>query len=269
MKKHLSLILMALVAGAMMFTSCGKEQYTITVGVNDASMGSATGGGKYDVNTEVTLTATPNTGYDFVKWSDGNTDNPRTVVVTADAEYTAIFQRHVVNGATISFQGSTWTAANLIGYDYSSDGGYITFYMFRTANDQSDIYVHGYLQSTPGTYDYESSGHDIFYLCTPDQTYYDADGLLSNDGSTGTYYLYAASPSTFTETISAIDLNNKVISGSWYEDMFNLEDYVAAGLTTPSNLYPLSCQMVNATWVWGQSSKNAQKVKDSKFLAVR
>lgn len=269
MKRHLSLILMALVAGAMMFTSCGKEQYTITVGVNDPAMGSATGGGKYAVNTEVVLTATANTGYDFVAWNDGNTDNPRTIVVTGDATYTANFQRHVVEGATVSFQGSTWTAANLVGYDYSSNGGYITFYMFKTANDQSDTYVRGFLQSTPGTYDYESSGHDIFYLCTPDQTYYDGDGVLSQDGSTGTYYLYAADPNTFTETITAIDLNNKVITGSWYEEMFSLEDYVAAGLTTPSNLYPLSCQMVNATWVAGSTSKSNQKGSTPRFLAVK
>lgn len=269
MKRHLSLILMALVAGAMMFTSCGKEQYTITVGVNDPAMGSATGGGKYAVNTEVTLTATANTGYDFVAWNDGNTDNPRTIVVTGDATYTANFQRHVVDGATISWQGSVWTAANLVGYDYSSNGGYVTFYMFKTANDQSDTYVHGYLQSEPGTYDYQSSGHDIFYLCTPDQTYYDADGVLSSSGEAGTYYLYAADPNTFTETITAIDLNNKVITGSWYEEMFSLEDYVAAGLTTPSNLYPLSCQMVNATWVAGSTSKSNQKGSTPRFLAVK
>ena len=28
----------------------------------------------------------------FIKWSDGNTDNPRTITVTNDMEYTAIFE---------------------------------------------------------------------------------------------------------------------------------------------------------------------------------
>ena len=245
MKKHISLILMTLVAGAMMFTSCGKEQYTITVGVNDASMGSATGGGKYDVNTEVTLTATPNTGYDFVKWSDGNTDNPRRVVVTADAEYTAIFQRHVVDGTTISE-------------------------IFKTANSTSDVNLLGWLEATPGSYDYAST-YDYFKYYDPNDTYYDEDGVLSQDGSAGTYYRWQIknNESSFVENVTAVDLNNKSISATWSEELYDVEDYIAAGNTIPDHTYTLTGQMVNATWVWGQTSKAAQKVKDSKFLAVR
>ena len=37
------------------------------------------------------VTATANEGYSFQKWHDGNTDNPRTITVTADITYTAIF----------------------------------------------------------------------------------------------------------------------------------------------------------------------------------
>ncbi len=276
MRKHLSLILMALVAGAMMFTSCGKEQYTITVGVNDASMGSATGGGKYDVNTEVTLTATPNTGYDFVKWSDGNTDNPRKVVVTADAEYTAIFQRHVVDGATISFNGSTWTAASMTAYDYSAQN-YLAFDIFKTANDQNDIYLQGWLESTVGDYTYESTTSvnsegqtvegDFFHYYDANNTWTDENGVIGQAGNT--YYYWQVNKNSFEEHITAVDLNNKKMSATWSEDIFSIEDYVAAGNTLPDNVYPLTCQMVNATWVWGQTSKAAQKVKDSKFLVVR
>jgi len=276
MRKHLSLILMALVAGAMMFTSCGKEQYTITVGVNDASMGSATGGGKYDVNTEVTLTATPNTGYDFVKWSDGNTDNPRKVVVTADAEYTAIFQRHVVDGTTISFNGSTWTAASMTAYDYSAQN-YLAFDIFKTANDQNDIYLQGWLESTVGDYTYESTTSvnsegqtiegDYFHYYDANNTWTDENGVIGQAGAT--YYYWQVNKNSFEEHITAVDLNNKKISATWSEDIFSIEDYVAAGNTLPDNVYPLTCQMVNATWVWGQTSKAAQKVKDSKFLVVR
>jgi hypothetical protein len=39
--------------------------------------------------TAVTLTVTHNSGYMFVQWEDGNTDNPRTVYVDGDATYTA------------------------------------------------------------------------------------------------------------------------------------------------------------------------------------
>lgn len=64
--------------------------YTITT---SATNGTVTGGGTYDKNASATLTATPNECYQFTQWSDGNTDNPRTVTVTGDATYTAEFEK--------------------------------------------------------------------------------------------------------------------------------------------------------------------------------
>ena len=66
--------------------------YTLTVLSLDEAMGTVTGGGTYEEGTEVTLTATPTSErYAFVKWSDENTDNPRTLTVTGNLELTAIF----------------------------------------------------------------------------------------------------------------------------------------------------------------------------------
>ena len=65
--------------------------FTITTAVNNKDMGSVTEGGEYAYGTEVTLTATANTGYRFAQWSDGNTDNPRTITVTENKTYTAEF----------------------------------------------------------------------------------------------------------------------------------------------------------------------------------
>ena len=42
---------------------------------------------------EMFLVAHPSDGYVFSQWSDGNTDNPRTVMVTSDAAYLAQFVR--------------------------------------------------------------------------------------------------------------------------------------------------------------------------------
>ena len=61
---------------------------TITVTVNDATMGSASY--TLDGNTAV-LTATANEGYSFVIWNDGNTENPRTVTITSDTTFMAMF----------------------------------------------------------------------------------------------------------------------------------------------------------------------------------
>ena len=51
-------------------------------------MGSATY--TMDGNTAV-LTATANEGYEFTGWNDGNTENPRTVMITSDTAFVAIF----------------------------------------------------------------------------------------------------------------------------------------------------------------------------------
>ena len=68
------------------------EKYTITITVNDDAMGSIIGGGEYEKDSEITLTATANSGYRFVKWSDGNTNATRTITVTEDISLTAEFE---------------------------------------------------------------------------------------------------------------------------------------------------------------------------------
>ncbi|MBO5346397.1 MAG: InlB B-repeat-containing protein [Paludibacteraceae bacterium] len=69
--------------------------FAITTAVNDDAMGSVTKGGEYAYGSEITLTATPNDGYRFAQWSDGNTDNPRTITVTENKTYTAEFEVEV------------------------------------------------------------------------------------------------------------------------------------------------------------------------------
>lgn len=64
--------------------------YQITVSAD--GHGSVTGGGLYNDGEKVTLMATANCGYRFSKWNDGNTENPRTVTATGDANYTAQFE---------------------------------------------------------------------------------------------------------------------------------------------------------------------------------
>lgn len=66
--------------------------FTITTAVNDPAMGTVTGGGTYEANTTISLTATANAGYHFVRWQeDGSTQNPYSIVVDADYTYTAVF----------------------------------------------------------------------------------------------------------------------------------------------------------------------------------
>lgn len=78
------------------FLAPGEETYTVTVSVNDPTMGTATVNGNATATvtggTEVTLTATANQGYRFVRWNDDNTEATRTVTVTSDMSFTAYFE---------------------------------------------------------------------------------------------------------------------------------------------------------------------------------
>ena len=95
------------------------SEYTITV-TCDPQQGQVSGSGTYTDGSVVMITATPNAGYAFTQWSDGNKDNPRKVTVTADATYTAEFalQTYVVS-ATCAPQHGQVTGGGT--YPYGSE----------------------------------------------------------------------------------------------------------------------------------------------------
>ena len=68
------------------------ESYTVTLDVNDNTMGTVEGAGEYAEDAQATISATANQGFHFVKWSDENTDAERTLTITEDVELTAIFE---------------------------------------------------------------------------------------------------------------------------------------------------------------------------------
>ena len=72
------------------------QTFTITVEVTPEESGTVTGGGTYNMGQNCTLTAMPNDGYTFVKWtrngSQVSTNATYTFVVTQNATYVAHFQ---------------------------------------------------------------------------------------------------------------------------------------------------------------------------------
>lgn len=74
----------------------GDERAVNVAAASD--FGSVTGAESYHYGDIVTLTATPVTGYHFVGWSDGNTENPRIVIIGDDAEYVAVFEKDEEQG---------------------------------------------------------------------------------------------------------------------------------------------------------------------------
>ena len=66
-------------------------QYQLTVTPQDAEMGTAEGSGTFEEDEIVHIKATANTGYHFVKWSDEDTDEERTIIITQKTDLVAVF----------------------------------------------------------------------------------------------------------------------------------------------------------------------------------
>ena len=66
--------------------------YTVTVVSADSTMGTVSGGGQVQEGDVITITATANAGYRFVRWNDNDTHAVRTVTVTSDMTFTAYFE---------------------------------------------------------------------------------------------------------------------------------------------------------------------------------
>lgn len=78
--------------------STDKESSTITDSVTySAQISAASGGtvdnsgGSFDSGSTLTVTATPNSGYAFINWSDGTTDNPKELNINSNLTLTANF----------------------------------------------------------------------------------------------------------------------------------------------------------------------------------
>ena len=92
----------------------GVTQYTVTANVNNTAMGTVSGAGTYDENSTVTLTATPNSGYHFVNWTDDggsilSTSNPYSFTLTGNVTITANFAQ---DDPEVTYYNVSVTSAN-------------------------------------------------------------------------------------------------------------------------------------------------------------
>ena len=83
--------------------------YTVTVTASIAEGGTVTGGGSYDFDELITLTATPNEGYVFVSWALGDNENyyddpVMQIYVECDYTFVARFKRvYPLSGDYVAF----------------------------------------------------------------------------------------------------------------------------------------------------------------------
>lgn len=76
------------------YASFLPDIYTITL-VSDSTVGTGycSGDGDYEYPTTVAIGSTPNYGYRFSHWNDGDTNNPRTITLTHDTMFTAYYTK--------------------------------------------------------------------------------------------------------------------------------------------------------------------------------
>ena len=87
------------------------NQYSITLSVDTSIHGSCSGGGNYNYLSNRTITATANYGYHFTQWNDGNTQNPRTITLTQDTTFTAMFAKNIYIVTVVSNDNTRGTVA--------------------------------------------------------------------------------------------------------------------------------------------------------------
>ena len=100
--------------------------FTLTLLSSNEAMGTVTEGGTYDKDAEVIIEATATKeAYMFVKWSDGNTENPRTLTMTENIKLTAEFDYAYVDLGLPS--GLKWAACNVGATTPEGYGGYFAW----------------------------------------------------------------------------------------------------------------------------------------------
>lgn len=153
---------------------------------------------KYSVNTKVTLTTTPNTGYIFTGWSGDCTGTTCTVVMTKDSAVTANFA--VINTAPVA-QNATYT--------FSGNSTTVTLSASDAQNDAL-TYTLNTLSAPKGTLTKVNETTYTYTLKTPlptasfteTVTYTASDGKLTSTPATVTLQYTVAAPVKHLLTVS-------------------------------------------------------------------
>ncbi|MBR6067531.1 MAG: leucine-rich repeat protein, partial [Bacteroidales bacterium] len=175
---------------------CLDTTYTITVLSNNDAYGSVSGGGTYDEGTEITLTAMPYQGYRFVSWNDNITDNPRTITVTSDSTFVAMFEAEQVQQYTITVLSNNDAYGTVSGGGTYDEGTEITLIAMPNQGYLFDSWEDGNFDN-PRSIEVTSDSTFIadFVKCEITQT---IDTVVTNFVTVGDHTFYSTGNYTFT-----------------------------------------------------------------------
>ena len=214
MKRILNLASLILLTLACAFSSCSKDDFfsnpfptrggtssvrmcTITTSCSPSKGGTVSGGGTYQANTPITLRATPASGYTFSHWNDNNTSATRTIVVNANAVYTAYFTsgsstQYTIttscspsNGGTVSGAG-TYNAGTSVTLRATPASGY-TFSHWNDNNTSATRTIVVNANATFTAYFVSSTPEPTYFSIAPGSAVQFAPGNLQYRASTSTW----------------------------------------------------------------------------------
>ena len=155
-------------------------QYRLSLSSADVTMGTVSPAGDtmHNENANVTVTATPAQNFAFLRWSDGNTTNPRTLAMTDNISLQAVFARDMHYTVRVS---KTPTAGGTV----SGSGSYAEGQTAVISAEANDGFHFG------GWEDDESAPAERFVLVTADANY---TAIFIRDRSTYELNTYANDP---------------------------------------------------------------------------
>ena len=146
-------------------------EFEIITIASPTEAGTVTEGGRYPFNTQITLTATANDGYEFAHWEDGSELNPRVITVEGDSTYTAYFEEQPVELPSVS----TYEVTNIT-TDYAMATGEVTDEGGGTVSERGICLDTEHNPSIEGNHVANGAGLGLFMVAmsnlTENTTYY-------------------------------------------------------------------------------------------------
>jgi hypothetical protein len=164
-------------------------EYLLTVNTSNANMGTTIGSGTYLYADTATITAIPNHETFFAYWNDGDTNNPRTIIIDQDTAFCATFRYFPIYD-TISDTICSNKTYNENGFDVALAGTYTDTIATAMGRDSIITLILTVIPTSGST--------DIQMVC---------DSLTWMDGIT-----YSESTDSATYTLTAVNGCDSVIT---------------------------------------------------------
>ena len=138
-------------------------------------------------NPSATFTATADEGYHFAQWSDGNTNNPRTVIVDSDTTLTVIF---AINQYTVNAITNDLEMGNVTGSGIRNHGSTITLTATANSRYHFDHWSDNVTDNPRPLTVTRDTTVTAYFVALPVDTLYIHDTTIITDTVIFRYYMY-------------------------------------------------------------------------------